>query len=96
MRHNREAPIDVHNASVSDAVCDGRLHDKMRGTSAHANGQRIQRPSALNSYAEDVCYFARISQYTAILTGRGSSIPVDLSIGIPVMVSVSCRYTDFL
>ena len=31
------------NAAISRAVCDGRLHDKMGGTTIHAIGQRVQR-----------------------------------------------------
>ena len=34
------------NAAISRAVCDGSLHDKMGGTTIHANGQRVQRRSA--------------------------------------------------
>ena len=34
------------NAAISRAVCDGHLHDKMGGTTIHANGQRVQRRSA--------------------------------------------------
>ena len=34
------------NAAISRAVCDGRLHDIMGGTTIHANGQRVQRRSA--------------------------------------------------
>ena len=37
---------DHTNAAISRAVCDGRLHDKMGGTTIHANGQRVQRRSA--------------------------------------------------
>ena len=39
------APLNS-NAAISRAVCDGRLHDKMGGTTIHANGQRVQRRSA--------------------------------------------------
>ena len=38
------------NARFSRAVCDGRLHDKMGGTTIHANGQRVQRRSASHFY----------------------------------------------
>ena len=39
-----------YNAAISRAVCAVRLHDKMGGTTIHANGQRVQRRSALNCY----------------------------------------------
>ena len=47
------APIDKRdhtNAAISRAVCDGRLDDKMGGTTIHANGQRVQRRSAWLCY----------------------------------------------
>ena len=39
-----------HNAKLSRVSCGGRLHDKMGGTSIHANGHRVKRRSATYCY----------------------------------------------
>ena len=38
------------NARFSRSACDGRLHDKIRGTSIHANGQRVRCRAASACY----------------------------------------------
>ena len=72
--YTRRSGFISSNAAISRAVCAVRLHDKMGGTTIHANGQRVQRRSAWLCYACILSEQVKSLQATTILDSDTNAI----------------------